>query len=355
MQWYDLTLRVESALGTLLAADTLFGHLCWGLRDHRGPAALEEFLAAYGTGTPPLLLSDPTPVGFWPLPHLPRPIPEKQRMLEQYLITQEAAALRERLQICPALHRIKTRTLSAVDVFDVLKWMSTLRWLPHDVLTATIDQFSMIAIQWYFLKNGCGQPTVPCKAVVAHNTINRLSNATGDEGSLFFTEELHIDPAQPPRFHLVVGSEEYSAGQIREMFDHALQAGYGKYKSRGKGKVLVESLDPIELPTARNPNAVLLLAACAPAAEDPVEGYWKLHTKAGRLGGEWAVGPHPSGKHNPFKKPLTMLTAGSVLKTSSPRPFYGRLVAGIHADFPEVRHYGLAPAIPVCLVEEALS
>lgn len=355
MQWYDLTLRVQSALGTLLSADTLFGHLCWGLRDHRGQAALEEFLAAYESGSPPLLLSDPTPVGFWPLPHLPRPVPEKHRLLEDYLITQDVAALHERMQICPALGRIRTKKPSPVDVFDVLKWMNTLRWLPHDVLTATIDQFSMIAINWHFLKNGCGQPTVPCKAIVAHSTINRLSNTTGDEGSLFFTEELHIDPAKPPLFHLLVGSDLYSGNEIREMFDHALSGGYGKYKSRGKGKVVLEAVEPVEIPAARSPNAVMLLSACAPAADDPTEGYWKLHTKAGRLGGDWAVGPHPSGKHNPYKKPLTMLTAGSILKTGSPRLFYGRLVAGIHADFPEVRHYGLAPAIPVCLVEEALS
>jgi CRISPR-associated protein Csm4 len=355
MQWYDLILRVQTALGTLLSADSLFGHLCWGIRYRQSEQALGDFLAGYESGSPPLLLSDPVPVGFWPLPHLPRPVPEMEEKLKSDLQKTEKACLEKQLPICPVILRMKGAKPDEVDTFDILKWMFKLRWLPQDVLTATMDQFSMTAILEYFLKQGCGQPTDLSKTVVAHNTINRLSGTTGDEGSFFFTEELHIDPTNPPLFHLLVGSGVYSAGQIRDLFDSALEGGYGKYKSRGKGKVVIESVEPVKLPAANNPNAVMLLSACAPAAEDPTEGYWKLHTKSGRLGGDWAVGPHPSGKHNPYKKPLTILTAGSVFKTAQPRPFYGRLVAGIHANFKEVRHYGLAPAIPVCLVEEALS
>ncbi len=348
MNWFDITLKVQSALGTLLSADTLFGHICWAIRYADGEKALGDFLAAYETGTLPLLLGDPFPVGFWQMPTLPRPKPAEEKQLLQIIQNTEKSSLETNLPGCPAAGRIKDHRPTPVEAFDILKWLYSLRWLPGEVLNSTINGLSSAAILSWFLEKGCGQPNMPKETVVPHNTINRLSGTTGEQGSFFFTRERHIDPTDPPLFHLLAGSDRYTAAQIRDLLTGALAAGYGKYKSRGKGKVTVEAVVPTTLPRAENPNAVMLLAACVPAADDPAQGYWKLHTKHSKLGGDWAVGPHPSGKHNPHKKPLVMLTAGTILKTAAPRPYYGRLVSGIHPDFSEIRHYGLSPAIPVC-------
>jgi len=347
MQWFDITLKVQSALGTPLSADTLFGHLCWGIRYGQGEPALATFLNEYAAGTPPLLLSDPYPIGFWQMPALPRPRPDQEEQLVKIIASQDKTTLSSHLCGCPIFARIKGIKPNPVDTFDILKWLYKLRWLPHDVLNATINQLHSASILNWFLAHGCGQPVMPKETVVPHNTINRLSGTTGDEGSFFFTRELQIDPANPPVFHLLAGSPRYGADDINALMTIALEAGYGKYKSRGKGKVVVEKVVPTTLPAAQNPNAVMLLAACVPAQDDPTDGYWKLMTKHGKLGGDWAVGPHPSGLHNPYKKPLVMLAAGAILKTDAPRPYYGRLVDNIHPDFPEVRHYGLSPAIPV--------
>jgi CRISPR-associated protein Csm4 len=348
MQWFDLTLKVQSALGTRLSADTLFGHLCWAIRYRQGEQALKEFLDGYKAGSPPLVLSDPFPVDFWPLPTLPRPRPQEEQKLKMIISSEQKTKLDKTLKICPVIHRMQTAQPTPVETFDILKWLYQLRWLPQPVLDGVIDQLSMASILSFFVDKGCGQPVMPTEEVVAHNTINRMSGTTGDEGSFFFTRELHIDPANPPVFHLLAGSDRYSHNQIKDLFEAALEGGYGKYKSRGKGKVAVEAIRPVELPRAKNPNAVMLLANCVPAAEDPTDGFWKLTTKSGRLGGDWAVGPHPSVTNNHKKKPLTLLTAGTIFKTTTPRAFYGRMVDGIHPDFPEVCHYGLAPAISVC-------
>ena len=347
MQWFDITLKVHSALGTLLSADTLFGHLCWALRYRDGEKALDDFLAGYATAAPPLLLGEPYPVGFWQMPTLPRPRPAQEKQLLQIIQNTDKDVLVANLPDCAAAGRIQGRRPTVVDAFDILKWLYTLRWLPDDVLVQTRDNMSSAAILNWFLAKGCGQPNMPTETVVPHNTINRLTGTTGDAGSFFFTRELHINRAEPPVFHLLAGSDRYDAGQIAGLMTAALQSGYGKYKSRGKGHVTVETVVPTPLPQAQEPNAVMLLAACAPAADDPTDGYWTLATKHGKLGGHWAVGPHPSGKHNPYKKPLVTLTAGTILKTDTPRPYYGRLVEDIHPDFAEVRHYGLSPAIPV--------
>ncbi|HDS85032.1 MAG TPA: hypothetical protein ENN97_07560 [Phycisphaerales bacterium] len=347
MKWFDVTLKVQSALGTLLSADTLFGHLCWSIRYRDGEKALGDFLAAYGADVP-LLLSDPCPVGFWQMPILPRPRPQEENHLLKIIQSTDKTVLEKNLSDCKPAQRITGLRPTFVEAFDILKWLYTLRWLPEEALNSTINGLSSAAILNWFLEKGCGQPNIPKETVVPHNTINRLTGATGDQGSFFFTREHHIDPGDPPVFHLVAGSDCYTAEQISDLLTGALAAGYGKFKSRGKGHVTVESVKPIILPTAQNPNAVMLLAACAPTANDPTDGFWKLATKHGKLGGHWAVGPHPSGKHNPYKRPLMMLAAGTILKTDAPRPCYGRLVENIHPDFAEVRHYGLSPAIPVC-------
>ena len=101
-----------------------------------------------------------------------------------------------------------------------------------------------------------------------------------------------------------------------------------------------------QFPQVDRPNAALLLGPCVPAENDPVDGFWDIYAKEGRLGGHWA-----SGHYNPCKKPVTMLRSGSVLMSETPETFYGRIVEGIHPDLSEVMHYGLAPALPVRLTE----
>lgn len=371
MNWFEIKLAVRSPLGTRLAADTLFGHLCWSILYQEGQAALTDFLRAYHDGAPPLVLGDPQPDGFWPLPVLPKPSKSQAEQLEriiQGLSTAELdrrfnsnptdpadrAAKKQKRQCTIVRRMLENRQAipTAVDAFDLLKWLADLNWLPTQALSAVIDNVSTAAIWGYFIQNGCGVPKTPQEAITPHNTINRLTGTTGERGSFFFTRRLEIDPADPPTFWLLAGSPTYSADHICQMLTAALAGGYGKYKSRGCGKVEVASCAPAVLPAAKQPNAVMLLANCAPAPADPTDGFWKLTTKAGKLGGLWAVGPHPSGEHMIHKKPLTMLTAGSVLQTSQPKPFYGRLVQNAHPKFQEVCHYAIAPALPIRLAED---
>ncbi|MGB9626624.1 MAG: hypothetical protein ACPMAQ_17350 [Phycisphaerae bacterium] len=53
MNTYRLTLTLRSPLGTPLSADTLWGHVCWGIVYHEGPAALQQFLAEMAGPSPP--------------------------------------------------------------------------------------------------------------------------------------------------------------------------------------------------------------------------------------------------------------------------------------------------------------
>jgi len=350
MKLCDLKLTVESALGTPLVADTLFGHICWGIRYNQGVPALEEFLASFETGEPPLLISDPFPDGFWPIPLLPKPTPEQERKLLELIMNQPRTQLTQNLPGCPLEQQPKTNEITRVEAFDVLKWLSKLQWMEAKTLEQLINEISTYRILDYFIKNGCDWPNMPKEpkeAMVAHNKINRLTNTVLAKGGLFFTKDLYVSPKEPLHFHILIATNTYTESDIISLFADALCCGYGRDKSTGKGKIKVGKIIPFEMPKVENPNAVLLLGPCAPKENDPADGYWQVFTRYGKLGGDWATGPGPTGEHNPFKKPVTMLKAGSVLFTDSPSLYYGRLIDNVHPDFTEVRHHGLALAMPM--------
>ena len=71
MQAYLLTLSPETAFGTPLVGDTLFGQICWGIAEQYGETRLEACLQGYTADHPFLVVSDAFPQNHLPLPTLP--------------------------------------------------------------------------------------------------------------------------------------------------------------------------------------------------------------------------------------------------------------------------------------------
>jgi len=71
MDALKITLTPQTAFGTPLVGDTLFGHLCWGIAEAYGADRLRELLHGYCDGTPFLIASDAFPANYLPLPTLP--------------------------------------------------------------------------------------------------------------------------------------------------------------------------------------------------------------------------------------------------------------------------------------------
>src|SRR5690606_15187520 len=61
-----------SAFGTLPKGDTLFGQLCWSVRNRSGEEKLRNLLEGYTSGNPFAVVSDAFPGGYLPRPALPR-------------------------------------------------------------------------------------------------------------------------------------------------------------------------------------------------------------------------------------------------------------------------------------------
>ncbi|MGE4286794.1 MAG: hypothetical protein AB7F23_09360 [Phycisphaerae bacterium] len=319
MQTYKLKLKISSFLGTPPAADTIWGHICWAIRYNDGIEALDAFLASYDDGEPPLALSDPFPEGFMPVPALPNFLTDTENQM----------------------------------AYATVKKLSKRSFIATDYLLSR-PCLSKRKINAHFFEAKYDEPAMLTKATIAHNSINRITGAVSKpkngEGSsgLFFTDEYHIDTDNPPVMDMYVLSG-YGPGRIEELFKQALSGGYGKYASRGKGRIEVLGIESFAFPAARDANAVMLLTSCMPAPEDPTGGYWQLFTRYGKLGAHFAsesLAELGVNENLPFKYPVTMLKAGAVLRTDAPRSYYGMVASGVHS-VNKIRHYGIAPAIPI--------
>jgi len=276
-----------------------------------GETKLQEWLARYQSGDPPLVLSDGLPGRL-----LPRPVPVFDRS------------------------RPKISKEEGLGEAEQRKPLKKIAWL-------TEQEFETVRLGQNFTRTTEGdeaREALKVKRVNFKNQISRLTGTTGEEGQLYpFVEYLW----ETVTIYLRVADDEVET--VRQLFETMQALGYGKRKTIGYGEI--ESLDwhvfngfePID-----GANAFVSLSHFVPARTDPHEGQWKVNVKYGKLGGEWAA------TDNPFKKPLIMLEPGSWFHTDTPKDWYGRLVSGISLARPEVVQYGLAFAVPMKVSEEKI-
>lgn len=288
MKTYRIKLKVKTGSLTPFQADTLFGHICWVIAYKEGEKVLQEFLQPFKDGKPPFVFSD----GF-PSDYLPKP-----------LSAEFIASENDRKDIR------KTDYLS-----------------PDD-----------------FNKAIAGKPIKPLavsdkaisKTVSTHNTINRLTNTTGEEGGVYSLPETVIPEVS---VYLKVTSDEWKDKVFNWLKDLS-NTGYGRKKSIGKGQFTVERIEEYNFPAVNKANGFVTLSNFSPAETDPVEGLYKTFVKYGKLGEEFTF------CGNPFKKPLLMIKTGSAFKTNSqPEDYYGRVAEEIAPAKNEVVQYAYGFAV----------
>jgi hypothetical protein len=294
---------------------------------HEGRVALEGFLADMQSPEPPLVIGDPCPAGFLPNPVLPPAhVDEQERM--------EAAA---------------GAGADLLTAHDRLKEHRKRPWVSVGTLVACINDLTASALLEAGLKGEAESPPTLEATAVAHNTINRLSQHTAEEGGLFVQTEYFPDRPDVP-FDLYLLST-LEPDRIRAFFEQGLAGGYGADASTGKGHLVVGDIDAAPWPEADDPNAGLALGVFAPADDDPARGWWRTEVRLGKVSGAWAA--DEGGEHPPFKYPLTLLTAGSILGPYR-RPYVGRVVPNVHPTRGEVVTCAMAPVLPArCPVLEA--
>lgn len=314
MNTFKIHLRILSALGTPLAADTLWGHVAWGIRYSQGESFLSDWLQKHEQDCPPLVLSNPMPKSFFPRPFLP--------ISGEYSITPTRAAAQQ------------------------LKQLSKYSWISES--------------SWQKVKNNCTgegiseaiaediqRPNYPRRWLEINSRVrigvHRFTGGTQgiDGGTLFDSDEWFF--ASGNEVTVWAASTE-SQQTIREWLEAGLTSGYGRDASAGLGRICVDCIESESLPCCPEANAAVVLGCWIPRKNEPCRGFIRTKLRHGRLGGEFALSSIRKQKY-----PVRFIDSGSVVIGQITGSVVGRLHRGVHPELTKVAFPGQSLVVPVKL------
>lgn len=309
MLTYKARITPLSAFGTPPKGDTLFGQLCWSLRNWLGEEKLNQLLDGYTAGHPFAVVSDAQPAGHLPRPALPghwfNPLPGDDRK-----------AAKKRV------------------------------WLPVEHVAAPVTDWLNHCRAASELPGGSAQSHPH-----PHNAIDRRTGTTGDGfapysmGRQWYGKDAALD------IHIILDESRLPATDLERALRDIGELGFGRDAGIGLGRYRVNVFEPATLPTQPDANAWLTLAPCAPQGLpwDAERCFYTVFTRFGRHGD---IGVHQG---NPFKAPVLLANAGATLTPAHYRDvlFTGQGLGGKNAEgegllskaIPETVHQGYAPVV----------
>lgn len=303
MQAFKLTLCPETAFGTPLVGDTLFGQICWGIVEQFGEAVLAECLQGYTEHKPFLVVSDAFPAGYLPLPTLPSSYWQEGSETDR--------------------KKLKKR-----------------RWLPLPALNTPCETWQQQAksssdiVQ--YLQSEHTQP---------HNSINRQTHTTvaGGQFAPYESEQIWYAAGSSWEIYLLLDEGRLKAEDVQQVIRNIGYSGYGRDASAGLGKFSISAWETTDLFDQQSGgDTVWTLAPCCPQNQgfDAENSFYNIQTRFGRHGNIQATAG------SPFKKPILMAQTGAVLSgAASDTIFVGQGVGGISAGQSQAVHQGYAPAL----------
>ncbi len=316
MQTYQLLIKPLTAFATPLHGDTLFGQLCWAIRNRNGEERLIALLQGYTEQQPFAIVSNAFPEGYIPLAKLPahyyHEIPNADRKIVK------------KLNWLP----LKAVTTDLAD------------WLQQAKSDNTIAQ-SYQQEKYLHLVETHTQP---------HNSINRLTGTTGEGFAPYNMTQNWFHPELKLHCYLQIDENRIDAESIKQCLDDIGQIGYGKDASIGMGKYTIEVFKRFNLPAQPSANAYLTLAPCAPQKQgyQAEKSYYQVFTRFGRHG-DSAV--HKDNK--PFKNPVLLAQAGAVFSMDmTDKSWIGQGIGGrgeLSKSIPQTVQQGYTPYISIKL------
>ncbi len=307
MKTYRAKITMSGSYISKLQSDTLFGGLCWAYKSIAGDDAFFKLLAECVAGRPPFVVSDLLPADLLPKPFLP---PSSVR--------QETSQKEELMEAARQAKRLKETI-----------------WLTFNEFQAAASGETIVP---------AAKQSLDKTVLTLHNTINRATNTTLDEGGLYDLPETF---SAVSHMTLYLKAEDGWEDIIEKSLNLLGEMGIGKRRSTGKGGFNVFEFAPfVGFDDLAGANGFVSLSHFVPAPDDPANGNYKTLVKYPKLDREYAISP------NPFKYPLILLVPGSVFFTgSAPRPFYGRALQKVAPGLPEAIQGCFAFAAPAKLME----
>lgn len=312
----EFRLKPLAVFGTPLVGDTLFGQLCWALRDASGDGELTRLLDGYTAGHPFLVASDAMPPAHLPRPTLPPALTGRSND--------------------PAARKDDKRR----------------RWVARSGAANTVTRWAAVAddaLAWHDA-GGLQRTGWTLRASARmRNSIDRLLGRPSGNGLDPFQQDEWAYPAGSSIALIIdVDTQRLPLADLRRALDSIGRFGYGRDASVGLGKF--EVADSIEHPVVTDGcDGAVTLAACAPATPgiDAARTFYRPITRFGRHGGGDAL------RGSPFKAPVLLAATGAVLAfRGPPSRVAGRGLGGdgtLSTQRPATVHQGYAPVWPVKL------
>ena len=304
MKTYRITLKVESAFGTPLVGDSLFGQFCWTLTNYFGEQRLTDLLQGYHEQKPFIVFSDAFPSTYLPLPTLPSIFWKKDQNIDR-------------------------------------KALKKKQWLAVDALSKPLSE-------WQLLAKSEKEIIERVERDQPHNTIRRDTNSTGTGAfAPYMSPQIWYKPNTKLDIYLAIDENRLSLSECRTLLEYIGKLGFGRDASIGLGKFTLEGEFELCEYSNQATNAYLTLANCAPQNLnlDKTRCYYQITTRFGRHGDIKAL----SG--NPFKKPIILAKAGAVFTPKNypenPVCFLGNGLVNVSYAQTEAVHQGYAPIIPI--------
>ena len=352
MKTYRLSLAPRSAFITPVQADTVFGSFCWAVRYIDGEDQLDRFLQRYLSDDPPVIFSDGMPGSYLPKPILDPWQSDSSdgwqnsssglvRRSSFSEVSRAAKAWKRAAFVSVGLLRRAADDLSERRIMDLLLAGEACASGPLVCCRAETDCNMEPGT---CLHDTGGERPCPLSQLARRTTVeyrNAIDRMTGDalDGALF-AQEMTWHSTDVKIVTYVRFQEDIDPDWVLRMIRFIEVSGFGKGKSIGKGHFTIGAFEEAatdELVFSEKPNAFMSLSSFIPSPADPTDGWYGLNIKRGRLGGSFA-----SANIAPWKRPLRMLSAGSVLKTEDLLPYYGTIVRDVYPRDRRVVHYAYA-------------
>lgn len=318
MVLYRYRITPQSAFGTPMRSDTLYGHLLWAAAMLKGEGRVQEMIEAFAGNAPPFVLSSALPAGRLPWPTLPgiaRACFKKQFAGDGNLFKQ--------LQRFKAFRKQGSWSL---DTWVKLGGQLSQAALFSDWLQEVQEKEKRPREEPLAIQTVAHQP---------HVVIDRQSGSVLTGGGLFFSRATWYRPGTD--LDLYVRTDDQA--EFEELFAHLAAVGFGADRSTGKGQFRYQrdkGFDPAPFDAPGSHR--LCLSVCAASDLTGFDGYWTPMVKHGRA---WSG----FGERNPFKKPFFAFAEGSLFRKM---PESGYLLRQIHSDSRLVQ-IGWPLTIPVTL------
>lgn len=309
-------LKPRSTYRTALHSDTLFGCVCWAIREVFSEARLEGLLKRFASGDPPFQLSSAFPF-------------------------RDESTERTHFYPRPTLPPAELETPKNRDEAERQKRFRKVKWVTEE----TVGKFASGA--WHeadYYASGAWEADGPQEMVVEvqHNTIDRLSGGTTPSGQLYSLTEYAI--SNGGLYFWLDGETDAVEGA----FGFLSHFGIGGDSSLGKGQFEIEVTDA-ELPvTTAGADRFMTLSLYAPKRSEMAtvrsDGAWyNLTVRKGKVGGPFLR------VADFWKKSLAMFAEGSTFPMDDLKTFgHNPIVKGIADGLPfDVQHYGYAFQMPI--------